>query len=91
MTEVLFLPAAVKDLKKVPREVRQWVREATSVLAENPFIGTKLKLSLRVHCFKLRKGDYRSLYCYSSHEDAVYVLAVGHRSKVCREFYKRLK
>ncbi len=81
-------------MKHLPREVVEWVLEAIGELEKNPFIGEKLSLpaSLKgLYCFKLRKGDYRLIYCYLPARDAVYIVAVGHRAKIYDKFQRRIE
>ena len=33
---------------------------------------------------RLRVGDYRVIYCFDLNENALYLLSVGHRSKIYR-------
>ena len=79
--------------KRLPREIVEWVLEAIEELEKDPFIGERLRLpaSLRgLYCFKLRKGDYRLIYCYVPSRDTVYIVAVGHRDEIYEKFQRRI-
>ncbi len=94
MTEVRIETSARHDLKRLPKEVVEWVLEIVEKLKENPFIGERLKLSASfrgLYCFKLRKGDYRLIYCYIPRRDTVYIVAVGHRDEIYEKFRRRIE
>ena len=93
MPRVLIESSAKRDLRRLPREVVEWVLEVIGELEENPFLGERLRLpaSLRgVYCFKLRRGDYRLVYCYVPARDTVYIVAVGHRDEIYERFRRRI-
>ncbi len=94
MPEVRIESSARRDLKRLPREVVEWVLEAIEELEGDPFLGERLRLpaGLRgLYCFKLRKGDYRLIYCYLPSRDMVYIVAVGHRDEVYEKFRRRIR
>lgn len=93
MPEVHIESSVRRDLKRLPREVVKWVLEVVEELKENPFLGERLRIpaGLRgLYCFKLRKGDYRLIYCYVPSRDTVYIVAVGHRDEVYEKFRRRV-
>ena len=93
MPKVRIEASARRDLKRLPREIVEWVLEAIEELEKDPFIGERLRLpaSLRgLYCFKLRKGDYRLIYCYVPVRDTVYIVAVGHRDEIYEKFRRRI-
>ncbi len=93
MPKVRIEGSAKRDLKRLPREVVEWVLEVVGELEENPFLGERLRLpaSLRgLYCFKLRRGDYRLIYCYVPARDTVYIVAVGHRDEIYERFRRRI-
>ncbi len=92
MPEVRLVSSARRDLRELPREVIEWVLEVIDKLEENPFIGERLRIpELRgIYCFKLRRGDYRLVYCYVPRRDTVYIVAIGHRSRIYKKFKQRI-
>ena len=93
MPRVLIESSAKRDLRRLPREVVEWVLEVIGELEENPFLGERLRLpaSLRgVYCFKPRRGDYRLIYCYVPARDTVYIVAVGRRDEIYERFRRRI-
>jgi len=93
LPEVHIESSVRRDLKRLPREVVKWVLEVVEELKENPFLGERLRIpaGLRgLYCFKLRKGDYRLIYCYVPSRDTVYIVAVGHRDEVYEKFRRRV-
>ncbi|BAF34798.1 hypothetical protein APE_1558b [Aeropyrum pernix K1] len=94
MTEVYIESSAKRDLKRLPKHIVQWVLNTVEELEENPFIGERLHLPASLHglyCFKLRRGDYRLVYCYVPNRDTVYIIAVGHRGEIYEKFRRRIK
>ncbi len=94
MTQVLIESSVKHDLKKLPRNIIEWVSKVINDLEENPFQGERLHLpsGLRgLYCFKLRKGDYRLVYCYVPSRDTVYIVAIGHRDDIYKTFQRRMK
>jgi len=94
LPEVRIESSARRDLKRLPREVVEWALEVARELREDPFLGERLRLpaGLRgIYCFKLRKGDYRLIYCYVPSRDTVYIVAVGHRDEIYEKFRKRIR
>ncbi len=93
MPEIRIEGSARRDMKRLPGEIVEWVLEAIEELDKDPFIGERLRLpaSLRgLYCFKLRKGDYRLIYCYVPSRDTVYIVAVGHRDEIYEKFQRRI-
>ena len=93
MPSVRLVGAARRDLKQLPRDIIEWVLGLIDKLEKDPFIGERLRLptSLRnLYCFKLRRGDYRLVYCYVPARDTVYIVAVGHRDTIYEKFQRRL-
>ena len=94
MARVRIETSAIRDLKRLPKEIVEWVSKVVEELSENPFIGERLRLSASfrgLYCFKLRKGDYRLIYCYIPRRDTVYIVAVGHRDEIYEKFRRRIE
>lgn len=77
-------PAAVRDLKKLPEDVRKQVAEKVDSLAETPRPpgGETVKGSSGL--LRLRVGDYRILYEVQDKALVIFVVRVRHRREVYR-------
>jgi mRNA interferase RelE/StbE len=79
-------PAALRDLKSLPREVLDRVSEKIDSLPENPRPPGVEKLSGSEDSCRVRVGDYRILYRIVDEALLVLVVAVRHR----KEAYRRV-
>jgi mRNA-degrading endonuclease RelE of RelBE toxin-antitoxin system len=93
LPEVRIEASTRRGLKRLPREVAYLVGSRDSGEAgEGSLPGERLRLpaSLRgLYCFKLRRGDYRLIYCYIPSlpsPDSVYIIAVEHRDEIYEKF-----
>jgi mRNA interferase RelE/StbE len=83
--KIEFRPAALQDLKALPREILQRVSEKISALAENPRPGGVEKLSgSEGDYYRIRMGDYRVLYTIQDKALWILIIKVRHR----REEYR---
>jgi mRNA interferase RelE/StbE len=82
---VAILPAALRTIQSLPRNLRERVRDKIESLAQNPRpYGVKsLQGSQKGH-LRLRVGDYRIIYRIEDERLLVLVVAVGHRREVYR-------
>lgn len=71
--------------KSIQRQVERILRE--KILISPARFGLPLRQSLKGHR-RIRVGDYRIIY--RAIEDTIFVLKIGHRSKVYPEAVKRL-
>ncbi len=81
---VRILPAAVRELKKLPPEAKRRVQAAIEVLAEEPRPPAAKKLTGRPE-WRVRTGDLRVLYRIEDAVLTVVVVRAGHR----RDIYER--
>ena len=80
-----FRPAALRDLKALPRDALLRISEKISALAENPRPSGVEKLSGSEEDFyRMRVGDYRVLYAIQDKILLIIVIKVGHRRDVYR-------
>ena len=79
-----FTAGAARQLRKLPKEVRDRLASHLSALAYNPRPAGSKKLKGE-EGYRIRVGDYRILY--EIHDAALWVLivSVGHRREVYRE------
>jgi mRNA interferase RelE/StbE len=82
---VLLTPAAIKERKRLPIDVRKRIDQALRVLVDDPRPPNSRKLGGSRHDWRLRIGDYRVLYEIENEVNQITVWRIVHR----REAYKR--
>lgn len=83
MAELRFTRRALRDIRKLPRDVRRQIEIALDALIEDPRAGDRLHGDWEGY-WKLRAGDYRIIYRIAN-TDTVLIQYVRHR----REAYRR--
>ena len=83
---VTIRPSADKVLHKLPRDMQRRILERLDELATNPRPDNVVKMAGSEDLWRIRVGDYRIVYEIHDREITVYVLAIGHRREVYREF-----
>jgi len=79
---VIYEPEALADLKKLSQTDRQRIVNKINWLAQHFEQITPQPLSSNLSgFFKLRVGDYRVIYEFSSVEQIITIDRVGHRSQ----------
>jgi mRNA interferase RelE/StbE len=81
MFHVVYRPAAVKALDKIPLSWRRRIVRAIDGLKENPYSGKKLQGKLS-GAFSLRVWPYRIIYCIDKIKITIIILEIGHRQEV---------
>lgn len=79
--QVQVLPAAVREIRKLPSEAKRRVQAAIELLAENPRPPAAKKLTARPE-WRVRTGDYRVLYRIEDDILTVVVVRAGHRREI---------
>lgn len=79
-----ILPAAARQLRKLPPEGRRRIQAAIELLAETPRPPGAKKLTGRVE-WRVRTGDYRVLYRIDDGRLVIVVVQAGHRREIYRE------
>ena len=80
---IIYEPEALADLKKLSQANRQRIVNKINWLAEHFEQITPQPLSSNLSgFFKLRVGDYRVVYEFSSTEQIITIDRVGHRRQV---------
>jgi mRNA interferase RelE/StbE len=74
--------SAVKELKRLPKEVVVRILKAVEQLAATPYPSGVRKLIGSEHSYRLREGSYRIIYTVSSSALLIEVIRVGHRKDV---------
>ncbi len=82
---VEFAPGADGDLSRLDTPVVRRVRSRLDRLAENVESVPHETLSGQLRgLFKIRAGDYRTVYSLDRNNRRITVLAIGHRSEIYR-------
>jgi mRNA interferase RelE/StbE len=89
MFQVLYSPGAAKALKKIPKETAKRIVKSIDALSEvddpKHYI-KKLKGSFGVPLYSFRVGDHRIILSVSEEALVIYVIDVGDRSIVYRNY-----
>lgn len=83
---VVLKPAAVRDLRKLPEDVRRRVAGRIDALSGDPRPSGAETLQGERNLYRIRVGDYRVIYQVENKELVVLVVHIGHR----REVYRRM-
>lgn len=81
---VEFTPAALRQFKKLPKEIQRRVATVIDKLERNPYPDGAKKLTNEDRLFRVRIGDYRVVYQVENKQLLVLVVRVRHRKEVCR-------
>lgn len=74
----------VKDLRRVPKHLRDHILEKTAQLSANPR-GPQVEKLVGMDGYRLRIGDYRALFTIDDRIKAVTVYRILHRREVYRQ------
>lgn len=83
---VVFLPAAARSIRSLPREAQERVKIATDKLQDEPRPRGVVKLHDTGNLWRIRIGRYRVIYGIEDRALVVTVADAGHR----REAYRGL-
>ena len=84
MSSIRWERRAVKEFRRLPKELRAPVFEAVGALRQDPLKGEPLSgrwKGLR----RLRVAAIRAIYGFDGSELLISVLRIGHRREVCRK------
>ncbi len=81
---VAFLPAAERQLAKLPTDARQRILRRSIRLEADPRPRGVVKLAGPEDLYRVRVGDYRIIYQVHDRDDLVLVVAIGHRREIYR-------
>lgn len=79
-----FLPSAIRQLGKLPREAQRRVKTATEALRDNPRPTRVIKVK-NADQWRVRVGNYRVTFIVDDARRTVTVAWVGHRRDVYRD------
>jgi mRNA interferase RelE/StbE len=77
--------SAVKELRRLPRDVVARILETVEGLRIDPFPVGSLKLAGAEQTYRVREGSYRVIYTVVASRLVVEVIRVGHRKDVYRK------
>jgi mRNA interferase RelE/StbE len=84
---VEYTAHAIKDMNKLPAEVKTEIFSAVSKIKEDPYEQVKkLKTSAKTPLYSLRVGEYRVIMVIKDPVIIIQVVEVGNRSKIYRNF-----
>jgi mRNA interferase RelE/StbE len=81
MYKVYIKKSALKELRKLPQNIKEMLKNEIFSLRENPLPTGCKKVRLYENCYRIRKGEYRILYEIKVN-DTLVVFKIGHRKAV---------
>ncbi len=84
MFELIIASQAQRELRKIRKLYRDTLLTTLKEIKEDPFLGKPLSEEL-VGSFSARVGVFRILYKVNKKDKKVYIISVGHRSKVYQQ------
>ncbi|WP_052725800.1 type II toxin-antitoxin system RelE family toxin [Methanosarcina barkeri] len=86
MYTVQYTSRAIKDINKLPPEVRKRIFDAIHGIKEEPYSHVKkLKTSPDSPIYSLRVGEYRVLLNITRSQLIIFVIGAGNRSTIYRK------
>jgi mRNA interferase RelE/StbE len=82
---VFLAPAAERQLKKLPPQIKTQLVPVLKALANDPRPPGAKKLKGSEDIWRIRKGSYRILYEINDRELTVLALRIDHRKQVYRD------
>jgi mRNA interferase RelE/StbE len=79
-----FLPSAIRQLRKLPRDVLRRIKEVTEALRDDPRPTGVIKVK-NADEWRRRVGDYRITFTVDDSSRTVTVAWVGHRRDAYRD------
>ena len=79
--KILFHRGVEKDLKKIPKNIRQKFFKAAEKLSQEPLSGIPLKGEFK-GSRKIRLGDYRIVYAFNSKTQTLTIYRIEPRQGV---------
>lgn len=87
MYSVEYTAHAIKDMNKLPAEVKTKIFSVVSKIKEDPYEHVKkLKTSAKTPLYSLRVGEYRVIMVIKDPVLIIQVVEVGNRSKIYRNY-----
>lgn len=87
MYSIEYTSRAIKDINKLPYDVKKRIFYAISEIKKDPYEHIKkLKLSAKTPLYSMRVGEYRVIMSIKDPVCIIEVVRVGNRSKVYRDY-----
>ncbi|OGQ21660.1 MAG: hypothetical protein A3I05_04955 [Deltaproteobacteria bacterium RIFCSPLOWO2_02_FULL_44_10] len=86
--ELLFKPSFFKDLKRLPKEIRDRLTLVFENIRRDPFAVAAKRLVGYTDLYRYRLGDYRLVYYVKRNERKIMILLIAHRKEVYRFLIK---
>ena len=87
MYSVEYTAHAIKDMKKLPAEIKMKIFNAVGKIKEDPYSHVKkLKTSAKTPLYSLKVGEYRVIMVIKDSVLIIQVMEVGNRSKIYRNY-----
>jgi|TARA_B100001964_G_C13677908_1_gene356212 mRNA interferase RelE/StbE len=83
MYSILYSERAVRQLKKLPKEIRKRIISSLERCRIRPY--NHIKRLIGISYFSLRVGDYRLIIDIKDNELKIFVIEVEHRKKVYKK------
>ncbi|MFH1601346.1 MAG: type II toxin-antitoxin system RelE/ParE family toxin [Candidatus Shapirobacteria bacterium] len=84
MYSYFFSPAALRQVKKLPKNIQTRIIKKLDFFCKNdPLVYSDNLIDFRLGGYRLRVGDYRIIFD-KEEDDSILVLKIGHR----RDIYK---
>ncbi len=81
--EISVKKSAIKELENIPKKELQKLVKKIQALSEEPRPQGSQKLSHKEQ-YRIRQGDYRTIYSIDHDNLNVYIIKVGHRKEIYR-------
>lgn len=82
--QVFVTPAAERERRKLPNDVRTRINQALIDLETNPRPAGSTKLIGHQNRWRIRVGDYRIIYTIDDSAQQLTILRIAHRREVYR-------
>ncbi|MCF8080926.1 MAG: type II toxin-antitoxin system RelE/ParE family toxin [Desulfobacterales bacterium] len=83
--EILYTRRAVRDIEKLPPEVKKRIGKGMLKLLDDPFLYIRKLINSEIGSYRYRIGEYRAVLDIQGQE--IVVLRIGHR----RDIYRKVK
>ena len=83
MFNIVYAKSVAKDLNKIPQKALLQIKTSIEELRNFPDISNIKHLkNHNIANYRLRVGNYRILFDVSWKQEKIYILKIGHRSKI---------